>query len=109
MDCSEDSYYYQDLSEELFWSESDDEDYDSRRVCVGCHCQERTCEHLMPLKGTVLWGSEEFDVQDYVDLNERLLTIGVKLYYQCSRCLKCDCVNSSQVYSNTEGVKRGLL
>ena len=96
MDCRDDSAVYadKDLSEELFWSESDDEDYNSTPVCIGCNCQEWTCEHLMPLNGTVLWGSTEWDVKDYIDLNVRLLTIGVRLYYQCSRCLGCDCLTS---------------
>ena len=100
MEYREDLVYCsdEDLSEELFWSESDDEDYDTRPVCIGCKCKENTCEHLMPLNGTVLWGSTEWDIQDYINLNDRLLEIGVRLYYQCLRCLECeDCIPSSQV------------
>ena len=85
MDYNEDSIYY---------SEDDSfDDDDNTPVCVGCQCQHKSCENIMPSEGSVLWGSTEWVVQDYIDLNARLLTIGVRLYYQCSRCLQCeDCI-----------------
>ena len=102
MDFHEDSIYFSDeeSSCELYWSESDEENDDIRPKCIGCHCQLKVCESLMPLTGSVLWGSMEWDVKDYIDLNLRLLSIGVKLYYQCARCLRCgDCMS---VHSSEE-------
>ena len=91
MDYTEDSIYYSD--EDSF------DDDDSTPVCVGCQCQQKICENLMPSTGSVLWGSTEWDVQDYIDLHLQLLTIGVRLYYQCSRCLSCeDCIPANRMF-----------
>ena len=102
MDFSEDLIYQsdEDSSELYFWSESDDDDDDddNRPVCVGCQCKQKTCENRMPLIGSVLWDSTLWDVQDYIELNERLLRIGVHLYYHCLRCRMCeDCRRPSTV------------
>ena len=102
MEFREDSIYYsdEDSSDELyFWSESDDEDDDSRPVCVGCQCKEKTCENLMPLVGSVMWNNSLWDAQDYIELNSRLQTIGVKLFYNCLKCQTCeDCTLPRTVF-----------
>ena len=92
MDFNEDTIYYSDddSSDELFWSDLDSEDGDCRPVCIGCQCKPKTCESLMPLIGSVEWKSTMWDVKDYIELNARLLTIGVKLYYQCYKCQFCE-------------------
>ena len=91
MDYNEDSIYYSD--------EDSIDDDNGTPVCVGCQCHQKTCENLMPSTGTVLWGSTQWDVQDYFDLNDRLLTIGVRLNYQCSRCLRCeDCFQATRIF-----------
>ena len=103
MDFEEDSIYYSDddSSEELyFWSESDDEDVDSRPVCVGCKCKQKTCENMMSLIGSVMWNSTLWDVQDYIQLNSKLKTIGVQLSYNCLRCQMCeDCMPPRTILS----------
>ena len=46
MDFEEDSIYYSDEdSSDEFWSDSDD---DRRPVCIGCNCEQKTCENSMP-------------------------------------------------------------
>ena len=102
MDYTEDSIYYSD--EESF------DDDDSTPVCVGCQCQQKICKNLMPSTGTVLWGSTEWDVQDYFYVNARLLTIGVRLNYQCSRCLRCqDCMQANRIlHGSVKYEKRSL-
>ena len=100
MDTQEDYIYYSD-DEEMYWSESDCEYNYGRPICMGCQCQHKSCENQMPQIGSVLVGSTEWDVQDYIDLNIRLLKIGVRLDYQCLRCQQCqDCIAgpSLQVY-----------
>ena len=99
MDYREDSIYYSD--EELFWSESEDE-VDSRPVCMGCSCQQKACENLMPSFGYVQWDSGLWDVQDYIELSARLLSIGVKLEYQCARCINCqECIPAKKMFLNS--------
>ena len=99
MNDREDSIYYsddEDSFEEFFWSESEEED--SLPVCMGCQCKEKTCQNVMPSTGSVQWGSL-WDVQDYIELSARLLTIGVKLQYQCLRCLECNgCLTDNKIY-----------
>ena len=94
MDYNEDSIYYSD--------EDSIDDDNGTPVCVGCQCHQKTCENLMPSTGTVLWGSNEYDVQDYFDLNVRLLSIGVRLKYQCSRCVRCEnCFQTNKTFSRS--------
>ena len=91
MDYTEDSIYYSD--------EESIGDDDNTPVCVGCQCEQKTCENLMPTTGTVLWGSTEWEVQDYIHLNARLLTIGVRLHFQCLRCIQCElCVPGTKIF-----------
>ena len=101
MDFNEDTIYYSDddSSDELFWSDLDGEDGDCRPLCIGCRCEQKTCESLMPLIGSVVFNSTLWDVKDYIELNARLLTIGVKLYYQCYKCQVCeDCIPAIRTF-----------
>ena len=84
--------------EELFWSEPEDEVDDSRPVCMGCLCRQKTCENRLPSFGYVQWNSL-WDVQDYIELSARLQTIGVKLQYQCLSCLNCEeCIPTQKIF-----------
>ena len=103
----------EDSSDELyFWSESDDEDDDSRPVCVGCQCKQKTCENLMPLIGSVMWNNCVWDVRDYIELNGRLQTIDVQLFYNCLRCQMCeDCMLPKTIFPKSleYGEKRKVI